>query len=513
MSRYILASGGLIIASQVALAAPASALTPEEVWTQLEGMMQSSGYAAQADVKPWENGLIVKNLTLSFIPPDSSDGAASETITTGDITLVPDSDDPSSVAISLVQPWNFAVDSMEMPDGFSTEGSVAGDNMSLIASGTPDDITYAAAADVTTVSFTSTDASDGQEYATGTVTFSAPASTTRVQEGDLRQVTSKVTAGNIKVDLSVTAPEDDTDTPQPMILNGAMNGITITSAASMPSDASLVSIDDRVAAGMTSDSTVLYDSVQGQMVVEDEDDTITMTVATGGGSIGSTLKDGIFGYDSTTEQIALGMTSKSMPMPIMLNIASTSSALSGPLTETDDARPFSLHFDLTDVALPEMAWAMIDPDNNVPHDPATLSATLSGEGRLLVDLSDPTAIASMPAGKPPVEVNNLDIQEILIQGMGAEVTANGDLEVHNGTQSAFGDFPQVTGTINIAAEGVLGLIQTLAQNGIIDPQQAMMVPMFAGMFAKEVGGPDDLETTIQITPDQAILINGQPLMP
>lgn len=512
MSRHFITAGGIAIVGQFALAAPAFALTPEEVWAQFEGFLEESGYAAEADVEPYEDGLIVNQITLSLASPDGANGQPLETVTTGAFTFLPDPSDPDSVAIAPVMPWAFEIQSSTPTGDITTNGTFSADGFSMTASGEPDDITYVSGGDQGTLTFTTTDASTGTEYATGTLTLNDMDSSTRIQQGDETIVTSGATLASLAIDATITPPEG-MDDEQPVSISASVNGITLDSSSSMAGGEPVVTMADRVAAGMKASSTVLFESMQGQFAVEEEGDTVTLTLASDAGSIGSTLEDGLFGYDSTTKEIALGLTSQSIPMPILLSIASTSSALSGPVTPMDEDAPFSLHFDITDAALPDMAWAMIDPSNELPHDPVTISATLSGEGKLLVDLSDPMALSTMPAGQPPVEVDSLDIEDVTVQGLGAEITANGELDIETGTTSKFGDFPQVTGTINIAAEGVLGLVDTLSQAGVIPAQQAMMIPMFAGMFAQEVSGPDDLQTTIEITPDQSILINGTPMMP
>lgn len=68
--------------------------------------------------------------------------------------------------------------------------------------------------------------------------------------------------------------------------------------------------------------------------------------------------------------------------------------------------------------------------------------------------------------------------------------------------------PRPEGQLNLAINGVNGLIDTLVQMGLVPEQEVMTAQMMMGAFTRPVGD-DMLETTIEINSEGQILANGQ----
>jgi hypothetical protein len=164
---------------------------------------------------------------------------------------------------------------------------------------------------------------------------------------------------------------------------------------------------------------------------------------------------------------------------------------------------------LRDLAVSEMIWGMIDPGAALPHDPLTVAIELSGMGRLFFDMMDPAQAMQATSGSEiPGELESLSLDELTVRGAGAEILGSGAFTFDFADFQTIPGVPRPEGELNLAINGVNGLIDTLVQMGLVPQQQVMGAQMMMGAFARPVG-EDMLETKIEITGDGQILANGQ----
>lgn len=67
------------------------------------------------------------------------------------------------------------------------------------------------------------------------------------------------------------------------------------------------------------------------------------------------------------------------------------------------------------------------------------------------------------------------------------------------------------GEADITLRGALALLNRLADAGIISQGHAFSAVFMLGLFARPGDAPDTFETTIEVSPDGAVVANGQPL--
>ena len=160
---------------------------------------------------------------------------------------------------------------------------------------------------------------------------------------------------------------------------------------------------------------------------------------------------------------------------------------------------------LSGLEVSDFIWAMIDSAATLPHDPATLLVRLTGQAKMLVNLTDPIASAGVDM---PAELHALNIDELRLSIAGAELTGAGGFTFDNTDTTTFDGLPAPDGTVDLQLVGGNGLLDKLVQMGLVPQDQAMGARMIIGLFSTP-SDPDTLNTQITVTPDGAISANGQ----
>ena len=161
---------------------------------------------------------------------------------------------------------------------------------------------------------------------------------------------------------------------------------------------------------------------------------------------------------------------------------------------------------LVDLKVSDALWSMIDATGALPHDPATLIIDTKGTATLTADLTDKAAMDAM-GGNPPGQLNSFDVNQLNLKVAGAELKGQGSFTFDNTDMTSVPGFPAPTGTLDLIATGVNGLIDKLVTMGLVPQDQAMQGKMMMGMFAKPGDGPDTLISAIEFK-DKKMTING-----
>jgi hypothetical protein len=184
-----------------------------------------------------------------------------------------------------------------------------------------------------------------------------------------------------------------------------------------------------------------------------------------------------------------------------------------PLRKSDDEQDFAFGFTMGDFTVSDMLWSMFDPAANLPRNPATLAVDLSGKAKVLFNFFDPDQAAALESsGAAPGELNALSLNSLVVDAVGARLTATGDFTFDNTDLVSFEGMPRPTGGIDLKLVGGNGLLDKLIAMGLVPEEQAMGARMMMGLFATMVVGSEDTITSeIVIEEDGSIFANGQRL--
>jgi len=163
-----------------------------------------------------------------------------------------------------------------------------------------------------------------------------------------------------------------------------------------------------------------------------------------------------------------------------------------------DVTPAEFQLDLKELKVSESAWSTIDPSGQIPRDAANLRLDI---GTQIEWMSDVT-IDGFEGGDPIPR--SVSLRELLLSAGGATLSGQGAAEIEMA-----GPIPSAIGSVQVDLKGGLALLDTLANLGLVPPQQAGLARMMLPSFTVQgPDGDDHLISEIQSRADGAILVNG-----
>ena len=113
-------------------------------------------------------------------------------------------------------------------------------------------------------------------------------------------------------------------------------------------------------------------------------------------------------------------------------------------------------------------------------------------------------------GPPPIQIDEVTIEDLRIAAVGAEATATGAMTFDWTDFQTIPGIARPEGAVTVNLNGANALMDTLVAMGLIPEGDLMMPRMMMGMFATTVGD-DMLESVLEVNSEGHVLANGQRL--
>lgn len=263
------------------------------------------------------------------------------------------------------------------------------------------------------------------------------------------------------------------------------------------------SMADAIIAGNNTTGTASHGAVTYSIAAEGPEGSFETATAVASGTMDFSMNEKGLDYGGTARDLTTTIGGSTIPLPpLTFRMAETTGRLAMPIVPSEEEQSFALSLNLAGLEIDNMLWSMIDPVGQIPRDPANLVIDLGGEVVVAEDVFAPDFAEEMSG--PPGQINSLNINRILLNLAGAELTGDGSFSFKND-----GPMPRPAGSVNLMLKGANGLMDTLVGMGLLPEEQAMGFRMMMGMFAVPGDGPDTLMTTIELQESGAILANGQ----
>ncbi len=218
-----------------------------------------------------------------------------------------------------------------------------------------------------------------------------------------------------------------------------------------------------------------------------------------------TLEDGDFRIVGVTGEAAYNITPNPAQLPFPpfdVTLGGVALDIAMPLSPSDETRDVRFLMDFNDLVVSESAWSLIDPQQTIPRDPATLTLDLTADVVLLTELSKAEEIENpMEVARPEA----VELNKLLLSVGGLLLTGEGAVELDTS-----GPIPVPNGSVDLSLSGAQTLADALVALGLIEPLQVGMAMGMISAFAEPGDEPDSFSSTIEFQ-DGAILANGQPL--
>ncbi|MGR3511387.1 MAG: hypothetical protein ACU0GG_01380 [Paracoccaceae bacterium] len=265
----------------------------------------------------------------------------------------------------------------------------------------------------------------------------------------------------------------------------------------------MASFAQSIEAGNTTAGTATHGPLTYTVSGDGPDGTFDVAVAVASGAFDFDLGSAGLKYGTLSRDMTLSIGGDFMPLPpLTFKMAESGVDFAMPVVPSEDEQEFGMRLNLAGLEIDPIIWSMFDAAGQINRDPATLVIDLDGAVVMEEDVFDP-AFAEQMTGAPG-QINALNINEILLNLAGAELTGDGAFTFNNE-----GPVPMPAGIVNMTLTGGNGLLDTLAGMGLVPEEQAMGARMMMGLFARPGDGPDTLVSTIEVQEDGSVLANGQ----
>lgn len=491
-----------LVALTAAMATPALAdVTAADVWSN-----QQSFYAAMGGTLSGElaaDGTVSPE--LNFILPNAF---GSLQLKMSPITLSENSN--GSVTITYPSPTTFSV-----AGGISSEGSFTTDlimtsgEYTSIASGDADDITYETSTtdlqiDIADITLDGAQAVDFS--GAGTIALEDMSIASRVTVGDLVTLTSNGIYGSSSAEFTFKSDNitsTTTQTSQPM---------TATFAASFPAGGSdVMNLSQALRDGLSIAVASTGEGASSSSVVTLNGDVLNSQETSSGAQTANVVfnENGLV-LDADANDFAISMNDPLLfPAPLEFAMQALSATYDIPVNASEETQDFRIATSLQGFTVSDTLWGLIDPTGQLPRDPAEISFDITGLGTNGVDLLDFAALAQL-FGPPPIQVDEVTIENLNIAAVGADVSAQGAMTFDWTDFQTFAGMPRPEGAVTVNVNGANALMDTLVAMGLLPAEDLLVPRMMMGMFATPVGD-DQLETVIEVNSEGHLLANGQRL--
>lgn len=488
-----------ISALAIGVSAPAHSETlAADLWAEWQAQAAITGQTVNATIVETDTGLTLTNFTTVF---------ADEGITTrgaiDEIQLTENPDGTVSVTFSELYSITvtFAMDDGDPPGNIELQ--LRHEGLDVRVSGDPGDRTYTYTADSLTLTEGAIWGGDGPPPTIDldlVMTGLSSTYTITGTEAETMRFVSSASLGSLQMVLELAPPPPEEGQFKAGLLIGPMQS---TSSGSVLSLAALNQFAGEIPPGLELEGTVSYGPAGLEMMFEESDDWFQATYTNQGGNAAFGFSDTEVSYDIAASGMDMTMAGAEIPVPVSLGVGSSEISLAIPLAASDELQDVSLRAAYQDVTMGDSLWALVDPGQAIPRDPASMILDVTGQVRLFLDLLtiDPEELTG-----PPGEVRALSVSELEVSVGGAALTGSADVTFAPGQI-----MPVPVGSADLQLSGGNALLDALMAGGMVPAQEGAMVRGMANIFARPGAAPDTLETTIEFSEDGSVTANGIPL--
>jgi hypothetical protein len=486
----------------------AADLSAAQVWGDWRSYLEGLGYSVTATESASGGTLSVSDIAVQIATgPDTGD----MTVRMGSLQFVEGASGTVTVLMPQTMPLvlDIAPSDGEPPVRVALDYTQRG--QSMIASGDAAALIYDYTADavgLAMISLTVGAETFAQTDAQFAVTGEALRSQTRVTGVGTRSYAQNMQLGNVAYDLFFKDPED----AEAMRLNSTLRSLAFTGTTSLPAGGvgTTTDIAPLLAAGFAFDGMFTSQGSENRIEITSEEGTSKIKTGSATTTLGVAMAPVGMRYDFAAEQVEVGAELAGLPFPLFAQMARTGFALRAPLMKSEAPQDFSLAVDMTDFTMSDMIWAMFDPSNQLPRDPATVALDLNGKAKVLFDTLDPEKVEALAqSGALPGELNALTIERLTVDAIGARLDAKGAFTFDNTDTTTLPGFPKPVGDLTINIAGANALLDKLVAIGLLPAEQVMGARMMLGLFAVPGDAPDTLKSRIEFNEAGQILANGQ----
>jgi hypothetical protein len=478
-------------------------VTAQQVWNNWTEQMALYGQEFTTSGQDFSGN----TLTVSGVKIQMSDEEVAIVAKLGDIALTENGDGTVNITIGASYPIRVDL-TPQYGDPATVNMTLSQSSMVLNVSGVPDAMIYNLSADSYGIRVDSIEGNQSVEFVDVAITMLDLSGTFSVSEDTLTRIAYFFDVAA----LDINAHFNETD--QGGIIQAYANIADLSMFANIviPMDMDLDAEMPPFSDGLAMEGGYSFGETAYSFDYDVVNDTGSGSASVEGGNLEFTFDEDGAAYNSETRGIDVNLSiPNEFPFPLSASMAGYGFEVLVPLSQGGDGpRDARLAFNLTDLTISELLWNIIDPAAVLPRDPVTVAFGVDAQVTPFFDFLDPAQQEAAMMSNIPGEVNGIQISELTVRGVGAEIAGDGAFTFDNTDLQTFDGFPRPEGMASFTINGINGLIEKLTKMGLIPADQAMMPRMMLGMFTTSVGD-DMLTSTIKVNAEGHVLANGQRL--
>ena len=511
MTVFLCRSCGAALAYAVATQATFANVTASDVWAYWQTYFGGMGYELSGDQSTSGEVMTITNMTMTMVLPEVDNKF---NLAVPELTLTRNGD--GTVSIGFPDNFPLIVSGESEGETFSADLEYTHDALNMVASGTPENITYDYTVNRQALVLKSMEF-DGETVPSDNLGFrfqlNDVAGTSQMKIGEILKIAEQFTAGSLTYDFAFHEPDrgwlSRSDPKDSGRISGKLTDLAFDSDARIPADIDVTNLEDIYEAGFSVSGTFSYGSGNTEVAGTTEGKLFSVSSGSEGGRFTASMDAQRFVSNLTQNSTNFAVLTAGLP-PFEIAMANAGLKFEFPVQASDEIRPFGFGMNLTDFTISDLLWSMLDPAGSLPRDPAMITLETTGTTKVLVDLMDPEAVEDLETTDVvPAELHSLKINELLVSMVGAKLTGDGDFKFDNSNTAEFGGLPTPSGIANLKLVGANSLIDRLIGLGILSEVDAIGARMMMGLMAVPGGNPDILNSTIEFTENGQILVNGQ----
>ncbi len=478
-------------------------VTAEDIWRNFQDFGARYGQRITGTESFSSGVLTVTNVEMGMTVPEAEISAKID-----ELTFAEQSDGTVLIQMSPEIAYDMSIDPAE-GESAQFKMLVRQEGMKMVAGGDAIVTTYDYTADLLSLDVIDFAVEEDPAELTGNFTMSGVTGSYTMKDASLATGDTKMAVAQMDYAFSVSDPSESTNVE----MGGSVKDLTSDAVFALPSNMNPTNLAEMLKAGMMVKGGYTYGSYELDMNVDDGTQPGAVSASAGKGALNFELSDQAIDYGGEAEDVSMTLSGMEIPFPeLNFSFEKTGGRLQIPVDALEDAGDFALKIELVGLSISEQLWGMFDPTAVLPRDPATLIIDTTGKLRWLFDIFDPEAAALVETtGGEPAEVEALEINNLVLSLIGAELTGEGGFTFDNSDKTTFDGMPKPTGSIALNLIGANGVMDNLVKLGFVPEEQVMGARMMLGLFARPGAGADELVSEIQVTEDGQVLANGQRL--
>lgn len=503
MRRHSLLGTTVLTATALLATSAKAEITGADVWANYTSFYEATGAQVIGEQQADGDTLVISDHALLYRLPFN---IATMRLGLPDMTLVTQSD--GTVTMTLPDTFDVTFE-IDIPDEASVSGAleITQTDYTGTASGTPGDVTYNQSASAVKLQLKDLTISGENVDLLMLMEFEGYDAASQVVEGDLIAVTSQVTLE--PADIAYVFNDDG----GVVVSNtGTFGQLESTTEMALPAGGSnLFDLSTVLRNGAFLRGTSTGSGSSGETITTVNGDVISEQSTSSGPTSGTFAIDasGVETLIDASDNTFLMSIPEAFPFPLEGSIGQAVIGYKFPLLPSEEEQDVALRFDVRDLVMSDDLWALFDPEQELPRDPATLNLDLAATVLSDIDwLNFATLEAQLDQPVPPISPTSVTINQLMIAAVGASAQGSGRFTLDMSDMETIPGVPRPEGSALLEVEGANGLIDRLVSLGVIGPEEAGMARLGMGFIARSTGD-DAFQTEVEVNPEGHVMVNGQ----